>query len=127
MKRLMSFILCLLCAVSIQANPNAPMLGTVKSGGITMPGYCEVEVSNYTNAPAYMDVIYRDYPRVNGIYIPPHSDYYLSLDYYGYCHTSVGMNLYDAYGQLIYMTEAYVNDWIDIDYGLKNKLAVKRK
>ncbi len=84
-----------LFAANQHVHPQAANGGDVKSANksVSWPGYCEIEIVNQSYEQVRVFGIFDD-----GSSLPPFNIYmndaphYISLYYYGYCHS--GMNLY---------------------------------
>ncbi len=82
----------------------------LKEKKLEWPGYCEIEIINdsYTDVRVYG--IYDD-----GVILQPFSVYryeyphYISLYYYGYCHTGMDIHVYTLGGYQIYAGYTQVN------------------
>lgn len=85
--------------------------GAEKQQAKTMaPGYCEVELYNNTFSTIS---IYAEYDSWNKLHFVmyPQERHYVSLDYNGYCHSSMYMEAYDANGM-------FYNKYTPVDYTL---------
>ncbi|MDP3561410.1 MAG: hypothetical protein Q8R83_04445 [Legionellaceae bacterium] len=136
--RLKSLLLacCVFCSVTTFAAENHHVYpnddGTnsqPKANGLKWPGYCEIEVINdsYTNVRVYG--IFDD-----GVMLRPFNIYtyeyphYISLFYYGYCHSGMDLYVDTLSGYHLYAGYTSTNSTIHIiPYMMANKPKVEIK
>lgn len=115
-------------AANLHLHPNINAADKESAPKATMyPGYCQIEVINNSS----------NYVRVSGIfddstYLDPftvfafEAPHYISLYYYGYCHSGMNISILSAYGALVYSGWTDVHSTIRIvDYFDKGHKSIK--
>lgn len=107
---------------SVQANP-----ATAAAKKAMMPGYCEIEIINDSNAPILVGGRFDD-----GSYLPQFSMYpheipqYITLYYGNYCHAGMDIYISNAIsGAPIYSGYTYTGATVRIVPYLQNQVTAK--